>query len=60
MQQTLVALFDSRADADAAAQKLMQAGVDRTGISVMSGKGSRSASSSASSYAYARDAGGFW
>ncbi len=60
MQQTLVALFDSRADADAAAQKLMQAGVDRTGISVISGKGSRYASSSSSSYDYTRDEGGFW
>ena len=45
---------------DRAMASLMQAGVDRTGISVMSGKGSRYASSSASSYDYARDEGGFW
>ena len=60
MQQTLVALFDSRADADAAMQKLIQAGIDRSGISVMSGKGSRYSSASTSSYDYGRDEGGFW
>lgn len=60
MQQTLVALFDNRADAEAAMQKLVQAGIERSGLSVMSGKGSQYASSSSSSYDYTRDEGGFW
>lgn len=60
MNQTIVALFDNRADAEAAVGELVKAGVDRTSIGITSGKGERYAASATSSYDYGRDEGGFW
>ena len=60
MDQTIVALFDNRADAEAAVAKLVEAGISRTSISLTSGKGERYTSASTSAYDYRRDEGGFW
>ena len=60
MNQTIVALFDNRADAEAAVGELVKAGVDRTSIGITSGRGERYAASATSSYDYGRDEGGFW
>ena len=60
MDQTIVALFENRADAEAAVQKLTTAGVARSSIGITSGKGERYMKSATSSYDYRRDEGGFW
>ncbi len=41
MDQTIVALFDNRADAEAAVAQLVEAGISRTSIGLTSGKGER-------------------
>ena len=60
MDQTIVALFDNRTDAEAAVAQLVEAGISRSSIGLTSGKGERYNSASTSAYDYRRDEGGFW
>ena len=60
MNQTITALFDTRANAEAAMQKLIKAGVPRASIRLLPEKASSYRSTSTTGYDYARDEGGFW
>jgi uncharacterized protein (TIGR02271 family) len=58
MTQTVTALFDKRADAEAAIQSLVQAGIPRETIRLTAGR--EGTAHSGSAYDHHRDEGGFW
>ena len=60
MNQTITALFDTRASAEAALQQLIKANVPRASIRLLPKKAGITPSQSATGYDYTRDEGGFW
>ncbi len=60
MQQTVTALFDTRSQAEAALNQLVQAGVPRTNVRLSPESQGTYSSAGRSSYDHQRDEGGFW
>lgn len=60
MQQTITAMFDTRSEAEAAINKLGQAGVPRTNMRLSPESQSTYSSANRTSYDYQKDEGGFW
>jgi len=60
MSETITAMYDNRSDADAAADKLAEAGITRSSIQVMAGSEAGYAASDTAAYDHSRDEGGFW
>ena len=58
MTQTITALFDNRAQAEAAQSKLVAAGIPQSAIRLVAG--TQTAQTSTTGYDHARDEGGFW
>ncbi|WP_244937395.1 general stress protein, partial [Methylobacterium crusticola] len=59
MTQTITALFDNQAEAQAAMSKLIAAGIPQSGIKIVPGAAT-TATRSTGSYDHVRDEGGFW
>ncbi|MGH1575093.1 YsnF/AvaK domain-containing protein [Methylobacterium sp. P31] len=57
MTQTITAMYDKEADAQAAMNKLLSAGIERTAIRLVAGSAKPSGTTS---YDHTRDEGGFW